>query len=82
MPKSLVDLGGVAGAPQTGPNSFVFTGISAKKAPTTEVGAPQRVGAPQWEILDPQLEISELKIWRARSILDQWSVVNVTSRFK
>ena len=47
----------VSGAPPpTGPNSFVFTHVFAKKCPCWRlVPPPTRVGAPQREILDPPL---------------------------
>ena len=45
--------------PPTGPNSFVFANIFTEKCPYRRLALPQRVSAPQWEIMDPPL-ITEL----------------------
>ena len=45
--------------PPTVSNSFVFTYVFAKKCPRRRSAPPQRLGAPQREILDPLLKAAE-----------------------
>ena len=49
--------------PPTGPNSFIFAHVSAKKCPCQKLTPPNRSLLPKWEILDPQMfMINEKKI--------------------